>query len=111
MGVVGLLHPADSAETHLLSEQLHVFVFPAALYLCCLFLYVPAGSRAHPTLPLAPSLALPPLRCLFEALQAVSAHVPMDLLVEDVQSGQTLDKLHQLFTKVSQMNHDTPAHQ
>lgn len=35
----------------------------------------------------------------------------MDLLVEDVQSGQTLDKLHQLFTKVSQMNHDTPANQ
>lgn len=84
-----------------------MLVFTAALLFCCVFLYIPAGSRAYPTLPLAPSLALPPLRCLFEALQAVSAHVPMDLLVEDVQSGQTLDKLHQLFTKVSQMNHST----
>jgi hypothetical protein len=33
-------------------------------------------------------------------LQAVSSHVPLDLLVEEVQSGQSLDKLQQLFTKV-----------
>ncbi len=38
--------------------------------------------------------------CLYEALQAVSAHVALDLLVEEMQSGQSLDKLQQLFTKV-----------
>uniref|UniRef100_A0A7R9VAK8 Uncharacterized protein n=1 Tax=Chlamydomonas euryale TaxID=1486919 RepID=A0A7R9VAK8_9CHLO len=38
--------------------------------------------------------------CVYEALQAVSAHVPLDLLVEDVQSGQSLDKLNQVFQTV-----------
>ncbi|GAX80636.1 hypothetical protein CEUSTIGMA_g8071.t1 [Chlamydomonas eustigma] len=37
--------------------------------------------------------------CLFEALQAITAHVDLDLLVEDVQSTQNVDKLQQVFTK------------
>jgi len=38
--------------------------------------------------------------CLFEALQAVSAHVELELLVEEIQSNQTVDKLQSVFVKV-----------
>eukprot|EP00200_Dunaliella_tertiolecta_P008796 CAMPEP_0202382686 /NCGR_PEP_ID=MMETSP1127-20130417/44541_1 /ASSEMBLY_ACC=CAM_ASM_000462 /TAXON_ID=3047 /ORGANISM="Dunaliella tertiolecta, Strain CCMP1320" /LENGTH=832 /DNA_ID=CAMNT_0048981937 /DNA_START=143 /DNA_END=2641 /DNA_ORIENTATION=- len=37
--------------------------------------------------------------CLFEALQAVSAHVNLELLVEQIESMQSISKLHQVFTR------------
>jgi len=33
-------------------------------------------------------------------LQAISAHVPMELLVEQIESMQSITKLHQVFHKV-----------